>query len=237
MKFLKVLMGVALLLLLVTVYYSVKFKNPYKLIFIFGKKGTGKSTTLCKLAYEYSRKGWNVYCTENIPNTRTFDPACFGTYKFPERSLVLIEEVSLIWSNRDFKNFSKSVEKQFRLQRHDKLLIYMFSQTFDVDLKIRNLADAMYLATKKMNCITWLKKIDKTVVLTKSDSSGASRIAEDLKFEPLLLFWLGTRKLIWIPKWAKMFDSFSDMDWKRADMPYDENPSMAPRLLKSKNKL
>lgn len=207
---------------ILTIYYMVKYRNPFKLIFIFGKKGTGKTTTLTMLSCKYHKYGWNIYSTEKVPYARVFNPKHFGTYRFPEHSVVLVDECSLIWGNRDFKNFQKGVERQFRFQRHDKLRIYLFSQTFDVDLKIRNLADSMYLATKLFNCITWLKAIDKSVVLTKSDSSGQSRIAEDLRFEPFIFWPFGTRMLIWIPKWAKLFDSFDTFDDQRPDIPFEE---------------
>ena len=219
--------------LFVSLYFFIKYRNPYRLIFIFGKKGVGKSTLLTKLAYQYSKKGWYVYSTENTPNSRKFIPSNFGMFQFPANSCVLIDEASLLWSNRDFasqnaKVFKATVERQLRLQRHDKLVIYMFSQTYDVDLKIRSLADEMYLATKLFNCITYLKKIQKSVVLTRSDSAGASRVAEDLVFEPFLLFWAGTRKLVLIPKWAKLFDSFDDMGWERASMPFEDMPKARP---------
>lgn len=220
MIFLIIIGGFILILLVVTMYYAVKYSNPYKLIFIFGKKGTGKTTTLTKLAHSYSKHGWQVYSTENVPFAKTFEPANFGSYRFPPNSCVLCDEVSLIWGNRDFKTFQKCVERQFRLQRHDRLRIYLFSQTFDVDVKIRNLADSMYLATKLFNCVTWLKAIDKSVVLTKSDSSGQSRIAEDLKFLPFLGWPFGTRMAIFIPRWARYFDSFDTFADERLPMPY-----------------
>lgn len=222
MIFLIIVGGFFLILFSIAVFFGIKYRNPYKLIFIFGKKGTGKTTTLTKLSYTYSKKHWNVYSTENVPFARTFAATNFGTFKFPPDSCVLIDEVSLIWSNRDFKTFRKSVERQFRLQRHDRLRIYLFSQTFDVDLKIRNLADSMYLATKLFNCITWLKQIDKSVVLTKSDSSGQSRIAEDLRFLPFLGWPFGTRVAIFIPRWARYFDSFDTFADDRLPMPYSD---------------
>lgn len=227
MIFLIIIGGFILFLITVAVFYAVKYRNPYKLIFIFGKKGTGKTTTLTKLAYSYSKRGWQVYSTENVPFAKTFSPSNFGTFKFPPNTCVLCDEVSLIWGNRDFAQKGhaaafKSVERQFRLQRHDRLRIYLFSQTFDVDLKIRNLADSMYLATKLFNCITWLKAIDKSVVLTKSDSSGQSRIAEDLKFLPFLGWPFGTRMAIFIPRWARYFDSFDDFADDRPPMPYQD---------------
>lgn len=222
MTFLYIIFLVFGFLMLVTVYYGIKFSNVYKLYFVFGKKGVGKSTYMTKLAYQYSQKGYTVFCTDDsIGNTYTFDTANFGKYKFPERSVILIDEVSLLWSNRDFVSFSKdkSIEKQFRFQRKDRLIIYLFSQTFDVDKKIRDLADAMYLAEKRFNCIVWLKKISKNPTITEADSRGESRVTENLEFEPLFFFWLGSRKFVWLPKWVKMFDSFSTFGWQRDPMP------------------
>lgn len=227
MIFLYVLLFVFVFFSVITLYYLFKFANPFKLIFVFGKKGTGKTTTLTRTAYYYSKRSWTVYSTEFIPFARKFNPAHFGTFRFPPRSCILIDEVSLIWGNRDtfqkgHAEKFKAVERQFRLQRHDQLRIYLFSQTFDVDLKIRNLADEMYLATKLFNCVTWLKRIDKSVVLTKSDSSGQSRIAEDLRFDPFLLWPFGSRIAIWIPRWAKYFDSFDTFDDDRPAIPYQD---------------
>ena len=40
-----------------------KYLNPYKLYLVFGKKGSGKSTYLVKLAKQYlkRKKHWNIY--------------------------------------------------------------------------------------------------------------------------------------------------------------------------------
>ena len=55
-----------------------KYVNPYKLIMIFGKKGSGKSTTLTKLALQHIKKGWTVYSTELIPGTYYIKPRMNG---------------------------------------------------------------------------------------------------------------------------------------------------------------
>ena len=43
------------------------YVNPYKLIMIFGKKGSGKTTTLTKIAISDIKKGKKVYSTVKIP--------------------------------------------------------------------------------------------------------------------------------------------------------------------------
>lgn len=212
MVFLYILYAVVLILLSITVYYGVRYKNPYKLYMIFGKKGTGKTTLLVKLAYQYSRKGYTVYCTqEDIPNTIWIQVSDIGTKQLLPNSLLLIDEVSLLWSNRDFKSFSKSVERFFRLQRHNKIIVYMFSQSFDIDKKIRDLVDVMYLSQRLFNCIGYMKRINKTITLTNADADKPSTIAENLVFDSILLAPFGSRRITFIPKYAAMFNSF-DVD-------------------------
>lgn len=85
-----------------------KYVNLYKLIFVFGKKGSGKSTLLTKLAYKYKKKGWKVYTTEKLPGTLNIDdPKKIFDMNFPEKSCIFIDEVSLIWDNRDFKKYGQ----------------------------------------------------------------------------------------------------------------------------------
>ena len=53
--------------------WAYKYNNPYKLYFVMGKKGHGKSSYLAKVALEYSKKGWIIYTNVsdlNIPNVR-----------------------------------------------------------------------------------------------------------------------------------------------------------------------
>lgn len=158
---------------------TAKYVNPYRLIMIFGKKGSGKSTTLTKLAIQHVRKGWTVYSTERIPytffinacdigsvqlvdyNYKPFDPDDYkGLSKLfhilkekinptRPRILLLVDEVGMIWDNRQYKNFSNSVRDFFKLQRHYHVKVVMFSQSFDVDKKLRDLTDAMFLQKKR----------------------------------------------------------------------------------------
>ena len=58
-------MIVVLVLLVVAVLVfdlkTRKYLNPYKLYLVFGKKGSGKSTYLVKLAKKHLKKHWLVY--------------------------------------------------------------------------------------------------------------------------------------------------------------------------------
>lgn len=185
-----------------------KYLNPYKLIFIFGKKGSGKSTLLTKYALTYLKRGWNVYSTECCPGTFKIQPTDVGYCQFPENSVIIVDEVGMIWDNRGFKNFPTEVRDYFKLQRHYKHVVILASQTFDVDKKIRDLADEMYLVTKKFRIFSYAKKILRQTVLVEATGQSPSKIDENLVFDSLLLFWAGSRKLTYIPKYTQYFDSF-----------------------------
>lgn len=189
-------------------FLTKKYLNPYKLIFIFGKKGSGKSTLLTKYSLYYLKRGWNVYSTEGCPGTFKINPSDIGFVNFPPRSVIIVDEVGMIWDNRGFKSFPTEVRDYFKLQRHYKHIVILASQTFDVDKKIRDLADEMYLVTKKFRVFSYAKKILRQTVLVEATGDSPSKIDENLVFDSLLLFWCGSRKFTFIPKYTKYFDSY-----------------------------
>ena len=149
-----------------------------------------------------------------------------GYTEFPPNSCILIDEVGMIWDNRHFKNFDTNVRDWFKLQRHRKCRVFLFSQTFDVDKKIRDLTDEMYLVEKKFRVFSYSKRILKRTVLNKSTADSPSRLDEDLEFDSLLLFWCGSRKFTFIPKYIKYFDSFEAPRLK--DREFDMVPIKIP---------
>lgn len=207
-----------------------KYLNPYKLIFIFGKKGSGKSTLLTRFAFEYRSKGWSVYSTEPIPGTTLISYEDVGYTYFPENSCIIIDEVGMIWDNRNFKNFQTAVRDYFKLQRHYRHCVILASQTFDVDKKIRDLADEMYLVSKKFRVFTYAKRILRKTVLVEATGESPSKIDENLCFDSLLFFWAGSRKLTFIPKYANLFDSFSVA--RLQDRELQQLPYKPPRTFK-----
>lgn len=199
-----------LVLVIIAVFCFVtrNYVNPYKLIFVFGKKGSGKSTLLTKLAIKYSRKKWSVWTTESIPGTHNIDdPKLIYRMDFPERSCVLIDEVSLIWDNRDFKSMDKRVVEWFRYQRHHKCRVYFFSQTFDIDKKLRDLADDMFLVNKYFRVFVVAKHIVRKPVVVHPGPDSPARIDDDMVVDGPLLWLFGGRITAFIPYWSKFFDS------------------------------
>lgn len=205
-----ILIILASVLCFIIIYHLLtrKYINPYKLIMIFGAKGCGKSTYLMKLALKYQRQGVVVYSTEPIPGTYHIDPGDVGYCELDPGSVLLIDEVSLLWHSRDFKTFPKEIREWFKLQRHRKVAVYMVSQSYDVDKSLRDLCDQLYLLERRFRVFSYGKRISKNWVLNNSTAEAPSNIAENMVFDPLLLFWAGSRMFTFIPKYAKYFDSF-----------------------------
>lgn len=187
---------------------SIRYKNPYKLYYVFGKKGAGKSTMLTKLAYQYNKKGIPVYCNVETPGTILFDARKdFGFKSFPPGSVVMIDEVSLLWDNRNFKQFKPEVGKYFRLQRHHQITVWLFSQTFDVDRKVRDQTDRMFMLQNFGGWLSYCKEIRRKLVVVEPTDTSEARIADTLIIPPWFTALFGTRKFIFIPRWAKYFNT------------------------------
>ena len=196
-----------LVVVLIWHFSTKKYLNPYKLTMIFGKKGSGKSTLMVRMAYEYLALGWTVFCTERLDGCIYIDYNDIGFKQIPPHSLLLVDEVGMIWDNRAHKDFKPEVRDWFKLQRHYKVKVCLFSQTFDIDKKLRDLTDDMYLCTNVLRIFSWAKRITRRVVLLKPGNDSPARIDEELAYDGLIWWPFGSRILTFIPHWAPYFDS------------------------------
>ena len=184
-----------------------KYVNPYRLTFVFGKKGSGKSTLLTKIAVKAVSAGRLVFCNDRtIKGTIYFNPIEIGKKNFPPESIVLIDEVSLIWSNRDWKKTPPELIQWFRFQRKYHVKVYLFSQSFDIDLKLRELRDDMYLVKNYMRIFSVRRAIDKAPAVYPGQANAPSTIGDNLSFRPLLLS--GSVRCTFVPRWTGYFKSF-----------------------------
>ena len=206
---------------------------------VFGKKGSGKSTLMVRLAYKYLAKGWSVFWTEKLDGCYWIDYKDIGYKNIPPNSLLLIDEVGMLYDNRNFKEFKPAVRDWFKLQRHYKVRVYMFSQSFDVDKKLRDLTDDMYLVKNIGRVFSYAKRILRKTVLVKPMGDSPSRIDEELRYDFLLFAPFGARMLTFIPKWAKYFDSHNcpvlpDANWRY--VPPEKVPKSFRKLEKRKKR-
>lgn len=235
---------ISLLLLLCCVpfaYLCIKYRNPYKLIMVFGKKGSGKTTYLCRLAQEFLAVGRPVYSTESIPGTYKIEPEDVGFVQFPKEAVILMDEVGMIYDNRQYKSFKTEVRDYFKLQRHYHHTVYLFSQTFDIDIKLRNLTDSMFLLVNYFGWLSYAKEIRRKIVVVKPSEDCESRLADELVIPHWFTAIFGTRKFIFVPRWAKMFNSFvapelAHKDYELTEYPDDMPESLLPRRLRKLRK-
>lgn len=195
---------------------------------IFGKKGSGKSTTLTRIAYEASKAGKQIYANIPLPNAHVISENDIGFYNIPPDSVLIIDEAGMVWDNRHFKNFKPEVRDWFKLQRHHRVRVYLASQTFDIDKKLRDLCDDMYLVECRFRIFAYGRRITRRITLTKSVGDSESRITEDLEFDSFLFCWAGSRMVTLIPRYSGLFDSFDVATLPEPSTPWPVCPSGGP---------
>lgn len=206
-----------LFLVIVIVYIpiailSAKYYNHHTLCFIFGKKGAGKSCFMIREMKKLLNRGWNVYTDMQdciLPGVRIIDWHDLIDLVPETHSAVFLDEVGISLDNRKFKSFPDGLRDFFKYQRKYRLKVYMNSQAFDVDIKVRNVVDSMILQTSFMNIFSISRPIRRSFCLTEASADAESRIADKLKFAPIWEW-----RIYYMPKYFRYFDSF--------DAPYRE---------------
>ena len=198
--------GFSLALIYGISYLRKKFISPYTLTYIFGLKGAGKSTFMARLMLRDIKNGWHVYTNMNdclIEGVHLFNVDELKQFAPPPGSAVYIDEAGLVWDNRGFKEFDKGFTEYFKLQRKYKNKVVINSQALDVDKKIRDLVDRMYLMTNVFGCIGVARPLKRTIKVLEAQGNSESRLAMNLTFEGI------TKSVFfWMPKYWPYFDSF-----------------------------
>lgn len=208
-----------------------KYLNPYKLVFIFGKKGSGKSTLLTKKIYEAKMAGRPVYANFPVPGAHLIESVrdTVGYYAFEPGAVVFLDECGTIYDNRLFKSFKPAERDYFKLQRHYQNTVYMSSQSFDIDLKLRELTDEMYLVRKMFRVFSVARRIDRHITITQPGPDAPSTLQDSLEFAPL--FSPRAVQITFIPRWAGLFDSFAAPELPAVDAPLMPDRDFTPRTV------
>lgn len=203
------------------VWFSVqsrRYNNPYRLIFIFGKKGAGKSLYMVKQMMKYLKKGWTVYTDIdncNLPGVRIMNAMDLSEFAPVENSAIFLDEAGILFDNRNFKNFNSGLRDFFKLQRKYKCRVFLNSQSFDIDKKIRDVTDHMGLIVSVGNVFSIYRPIRRSITLTQPSAEAESRIADKLSFESLFKW-----QITYLPKYFKYFDSFAAPE--RPPLPFNQ---------------
>lgn len=155
-----------------------------------------KDESLRSKVYEYYKK-------HNLLDKK------YPLYVKPE-SLILVDEINLLWDNRNFKEFSKDLQRYFRLQRHYRHIFIGFSQTYDCDKKLRSLADNLLICSRFLRIFVRTKAYFKKVVVVSPDkgNSRETAIMTDDFVRKGIFYDLFSPYQCFLPYWVKKHDSF-----------------------------
>ena len=139
--------------------------NPYKLIMIVGRKGSGKSLYLAYLGNKH--KGY-VYtnCGGGMPLKKDY-----YNQNYPAGSLLIIDEAGLIHDNRSFKDFPESAVEFYKQHRKKQVSIILASQSVDIDKKIRQLLDSI-IVTKKLGFLVVMQRYARMIKVSDIAQQG-----------------------------------------------------------------
>lgn len=221
----KCLIAVFTVLFALFFYLSWRYRNPYRATFIFGKKGAGKSCYMVCMMLRYLKRGWNVYtdmADVRIPGVRIISLRHLETFRPAPHSVVFLDEVGISMDNRNFKSFPPGLRDFFKYARKMHLVVYMNSQAYDVDKKVRDTTDAMLLMQSIGSFLCICRPIRRSITLTEPSADSESRIADVLKFA-----WIFSWRFYYMPAYFRYFDSTAMP--KRPEMPYTSPPNADPR--------
>lgn len=184
---------------------SSKYRNPYTLTFIFGKKGAGKSCYMVREMLRLQRSGWLIYTDMpdiKIPGVRIISHKDLSAFRPEEHSALFLDEVGISMDNRDYKSFPPGLRDFFKYLRKMKCRCYMNSQAYDVDKKVRDTVDSMILQTSLFGVFSVSRPIIRSITLTEASGLADSRIADNLRFGSFFSF-----RIYYMPKYFKYFNS------------------------------
>lgn len=205
MKFLYILCISVTLIIMIWHVLTRRYLSPYTFCVVFGKKGVGKSLSMQKDLIKHNRRGWKCFADSNtdLPFVKKIDCSRIFAYKFPSNSFICIDEVNLLWDNRDFKSFDRRVQDFFRQQRKKRVKIIAYSQTFDCDKKLRDLADRLAIQKKLLRVFTVRRYYVKTPrVISAEDARDTSRIVDDYVKVPWIFKGID---ITYIPRYCRYY--------------------------------
>lgn len=175
----------------------------------FGSPGCGKSTLAARLMY-YSDSPF-IFSNFETDLSNLISSNFIGQYAFPDFSEIYIDEAGIDYNNRNYKQLSQNAIEYFKLHRHFRNDIYLFSQSWeDTDITLRRLTDELWYMKRK-GPFTVCRKLRKAVRVNKE----TEQIIDGYRFAGLLWNLLPpplhekTFMMFFRRPYFKHFDSYS----------------------------
>lgn len=175
-------------------------------VFLCGNKGVGKTTVLAYLAHGFYKQNVRVFSNCEIKGSWFFNVKQFGKVKFPEKSVIMIDESAIEFNSRNYAKFSLELTRFIKKCRHHHNMLVFASQTYnDTDKNIRDSTDYLYIL-EKHGSFTIGKRIVNKLVLVPSQNGNSGYMGFDLYMAGLLS--KASRLIVFRPFFYKYFDSW-----------------------------
>lgn len=171
----------------------------------FGSPGSGKTTDLVRQALYYIKIGLPVFSNVAlaIPGVYELDMNDLGRCLFPS-CVILIDEASLSGiDNRSWKSFPKELLEFFKLHRHYKAKVIIYSQSpNDCDKKIRDLQNySWYISRSIIPGFSVCRKYVKRLGINEEETDFVMKLKKS--------FIIGGISYYFRPFYYRFFDSYS----------------------------
>lgn len=170
-----------------------------------GVPGSGKTTFAAYLVKKRRKRAKKHKCSDLVLSNTPIKGAYkiyksdIGQYMIQD-CLLIMDEAGIDYNNRNFKTFSDDETYFYKFHRHYNVDIAMFSQDFDVDVKLRKLATRLFIVQK-----SFIPGFIKRRQITKNVGidPNTKQLIDEYRY---VLFG---SKYIYAPKLWKLFDSYS----------------------------
>lgn len=186
----------------------------------FGVPGVGKSTTLVKIARKEQKrikKRYKYFYSVNIDivGCTRITKEDFEKYKF-QNALILWDEITLDYDNRNFKSFSPEAKESFTLHRHFGIDIVYATQNYEnVDKKIRDLTLELWYMSKTVVPILREFTTSKRIYRNININENTSDLVLGYRFCNFIeTLFVSNFKLCFRRRYYKYFDSFDELQMK-----------------------
>ena len=199
----------------------------------FGVPGCGKSTTLVK-EYRKNRKKYdNIYSVNiKIDGVKEITKEDVRKYRF-KNALILWDEITLDYDNRNFKEFTKEDKEFWLLHRHMGVDIIYATQNYEnVDKKIRDLTIELWYMQKSVvplcRGFTTTKRIYRNININENTSELTLGYRFCNRIEGI---FVSNFKIIWRRKYYKYFNSFDELQLKERKQYEERNDNITNNII------
>lgn len=176
----------------------------------FGVPGSGKTTFAAYLAHKAMKAKRPVFSNVYIKGAYQYKKEDLGVYAI-ENSLILCDEAGLEFDNRKMSMTDDEIYFM-KFHRHYQNDIVFFSQGLDIDIKIRKLAQHLYLVEPSLlPGFIRRRTIDRYVGL-----DDAGQLIDKFKFRSPIF---GGMKLIFAPRFRKYFNTLERKELRLKSFP------------------